>query len=133
VDDSVFEGRPRLELARSDDGMLLGLTGDAGPCGIEISPDSALRAGMWLWDAAIGRPIEPVELSEIVGPSTLRLGALAGGDGSVFTVTLDVGEEPAQIALNRVQAMLAGEHLIAHAIRAGARLSPAQPAGVAAQ
>lgn len=127
MDGDLLAGVPRLELAPSADGMLVGAMGGDGPCGLEIGPDAALAAGMWLLDAAHGLVGERLEVGEIVGPSALRLERLAGGDGGVFAVTLDVGEVPAQVVLNRYQALMAGEHLIAHAIRAGARPSVPSP------
>lgn len=122
MDDDLFAGVPRLEMAPSADGMMVGAMGGGAPCGLEIAPDQALAAGIWLLDAGLGRAAAPLEVGEIVGPSALRLAPFPGAGGG-FVVTLDVGDEPAQVVLNRLQAMLAGEHLIACAIRAGARPS----------
>lgn len=123
MDDDLFAGLPRLEMAPSADGMMVGAMGGGAACGLEIAPDQALAAGIWLLDAGLGRSRDPLEVGEIVGPSALRLAPFAGGDVGASVVTLDVGDEPAQVVLNRLQAMLAGEHLIACAIRAGARPS----------
>ncbi len=123
MDGDLFAGVPRLELMPSSDGMLVGATAGRDPCGIEIGPDEALAAGMWLLDACRGLARDRLEVPEVMGPSAMRLERYAGGDVGACLITLDIGEEPVQVMLNRYQAMLAGEHLICHAISAGARPS----------